>query len=49
MSDHNHASSVQGSNKNTEDDYRWKEKTMLLRTKLEKHRENTNKKLDEMI
>jgi len=39
MSDYNHASSVQGSNKNTEDDYRWKEKTMLLRTKLEKHRE----------
>jgi len=25
MNDHNHASSVQGSNQNTEDDYGWKE------------------------
>jgi len=36
MSDHNHASSVQGSNKNIENDYGWKEKVRLLRTKLEK-------------
>jgi len=48
MSDHNHASSVQGNNKNIEDDYGWKEEARLLRTKIEKHRENTNRKMDEM-
>jgi len=42
MSDHNHASSVQGSNQNTEDEYRWKKEVRFLRTKLEEHRENTN-------
>jgi len=42
MSDHNHASSVQGSNQNTEDEYGWKKEVRFLRTKLEEHRENTN-------
>jgi len=48
MSDHNPAFNVQGSSQNTEDDYGWKEETRLLRKKLEKHRENTDKKMDEM-
>jgi len=39
MSDHSHALNVQGSNKNIEDD---------IRTKVEKHGENTIKKMDEM-
>jgi len=48
MSDHIHASSIQGSNKNTENDYAWKEEARLLRIKLEKNKENIDKKMDEM-
>jgi len=48
MSGHNHASSVQGTNKKTKDDYGWKEEARLLITKLENIEKISIKKMAEM-
>jgi len=47
MSDHHHSSSIQSSNKKSEETYEWKAKLRFFKENLENHIEKTDRKFDD--